>query len=123
GRHEGQYGFTVGQRRGLGVAAAEPLYVVVKDAARNRVVVGPRSELATSSVRLEEVALHRPAHRVRAARLRYRASSIACNAVEAEAGLELELARSADVASPGQLACLMDGELVVGCGTIREPTR
>ena len=85
------------------MAAAEPLYVVAKDTARNRVVVGPRAELATSSVRLEEVALHRPVDRVRAARLRYRASPIACDAVAAESGVELNLARPAEVASPGQV--------------------
>ena len=42
GRHDGHHDFTVGQRRGIGVAAPEPLYVLAKDARRNRVVVGPR---------------------------------------------------------------------------------
>ena len=46
GRHEGHHRFTVGQRRGIGVAATEPLYVLAKDARANRVVVGTRAELA-----------------------------------------------------------------------------
>ena len=52
GRHDGHTRFTVGQRRGIGVAGAEPLYVLEKDAESNRVVVGPRAALATRRVAL-----------------------------------------------------------------------
>ena len=52
GTHGGYWRFTVGQRRGIGVAGAEPLYVLATDAARNAVVVGPRERLATRSVSL-----------------------------------------------------------------------
>jgi tRNA-specific 2-thiouridylase len=55
GRHEGIIHFTVGQRRGLGVAAGHPLYVVRLDAAKRRVVVGPREALRTSRIRLRDV--------------------------------------------------------------------
>ena len=48
GDHDGHHRFTVGQRRGIGVAAAEPLYVLAKDARANRVVVGTRAELAVA---------------------------------------------------------------------------
>ena len=102
------------------VAGQEPLYVLAKDAARNRVVVGTRAELATDAVVLDEVSLHRSAGRVGSVRLRYRAAPILCRAVERRAGLALELARPADAVAPGQVACLMDGDLVVGCGTIGE---
>ena len=47
GRHAGAVAYTPGQRRGLGLAAAEPLYVLRSDAARNELVVGPRSRLAS----------------------------------------------------------------------------
>ena len=47
GRHDGIIHFTVGQRRGLGVAAGHPLYVVRLDAATRRVIVGPREALRT----------------------------------------------------------------------------
>src|SRR4051794_10335626 len=123
GRHDGHHDFTIGQRRGIGVGGREPLYVLAKDAARNRVVVGSRSELAAHRVGLEEVTLHRPAERVRAARLRYRAEPIPCHAVEGADGVELELERAAHAVAPGQVACLMDGELVVGCGTIADGPR
>jgi tRNA-specific 2-thiouridylase len=52
GRHDGVVRFTIGQRKGLGVAAAEPLYVVRLDAAARRVVVGPRAALACTTVQL-----------------------------------------------------------------------
>jgi tRNA-specific 2-thiouridylase len=54
-RHQGIIRFTVGQRRGLGVATGAPLYVVAVDARRRRVVVGPRAALATAGLRLSGV--------------------------------------------------------------------
>ncbi|MFL9827026.1 tRNA 2-thiouridine(34) synthase MnmA [Rhodoplanes sp. SY1] len=55
GSHQGIIRFTVGQRRGLGIAAGEPLYVVRLDAATRRVVVGPREALRTTRMRLRDV--------------------------------------------------------------------
>ena len=55
GAHAGIIHFTVGQRRGLGIAAGHPLYVVRLDAASRRVVVGPRAALRTSRMRLRDV--------------------------------------------------------------------
>jgi tRNA-specific 2-thiouridylase len=55
GAHAGIIHFTVGQRRGLGVAAGHPLYVVRLDAAARRVIVGPREALRTRAMRLREV--------------------------------------------------------------------
>ena len=55
GRHEGIVNFTVGQRRGIGVAVGEPLYVVKLDAPNRQVLVGPRSALATERLKLRQV--------------------------------------------------------------------
>ena len=55
GRHEGIVHYTVGQRRGLGVATGEPLFVVRLDAARRQVIVGPRSALAVHRIRIADV--------------------------------------------------------------------
>jgi len=55
GRHDGIIHFTVGQRRGLGIAAGVPLYVVRLDAATRRVVVGPREALTTRRMALRDV--------------------------------------------------------------------
>lgn len=55
GRHGGVIGFTIGQRKGLGVAAGAPLYVVRIDAPRRRVIVGPREALAIRRIALKEL--------------------------------------------------------------------
>lgn len=55
GQHEGVIHYTIGQRRGLGVATGEPLFVVKIDAPNRRVVVGPREALMTSGLLLEEL--------------------------------------------------------------------
>ena len=123
GEHLGQHRFTVGQRRGLGVAGSDPQYVLDKDAHSGRVVVGPREALATTRVAVRAARLHRAGARVDRVKLRYRSKPLRARVCgEASAGrhstLALELSEPVYGAAPGQLACLMDGELVVGWGTI-----
>ncbi len=121
GRHGGHHEFTIGQRRGLGVAASEPLYVLATDAGTNRVVIGPRDALATRMVRLRDAVLRRDGVRIDGVKLRYRSRPISCT-VEAGAGHHPELSLSLDQpaygVAPGQTACLMDGERIVGHATI-----
>ncbi len=126
GRHRGHHGFTVGQRRGLGLASSEPLYVLGTDARTNRVIAGTRDELATTRVSLRGARLQREGARVDRVKLRYRTKPLPARVIgDADAGahrtLELELEEPVDGAAPGQLACLMDGELIVGWGTICTP--
>jgi tRNA-specific 2-thiouridylase len=126
GSHSGQQGFTVGQRRGLGVAAPTPLYVLHKDASSGRVTVGPREALATTRVPVNGARLLRPGAGVDRVKLRYRAAPVACRVQgDPAAGdvehLVLQLDAPVDGAAPGQTACLMRGESVVGWGTISEP--
>ncbi|HEY6636347.1 MAG TPA: tRNA 2-thiouridine(34) synthase MnmA [Solirubrobacterales bacterium] len=120
GSHGGHHNFTVGQRRGLGVGGGDPLYVLGTDAATNTVVVGPRKELATRRLRIRGARLLRPAERVDGVRLRYHSPRRDCrlevNGDPSEA--IVALSEPLDGAAPGQVACLLDGELVVGHGTI-----
>jgi tRNA-specific 2-thiouridylase len=120
GSHLGHHNFTVGQRRGLGVSGASPLYVLEKDAASNRVVVGPREQLRTSRVRIRRARLHRDVHRVNSVRLRYHAQVRPCTVEMDPAGAEgtVLLSEPVDGVAPGQVACLMDDDLVIGQGTI-----
>ena len=123
GQHRGQHRFTVGQRRGLGLADPEPLFVLDKDARSNRMVVGPRAALQTTRVAVRAARLHREGARVDRVKLRYRSKPLRASvAGDPPAGrhprLALELDEPVLGAAPGQLACLMDGELVVGWGTI-----
>jgi tRNA-specific 2-thiouridylase len=121
GRHEGHQNYTVGQRRGLGIATAEPVYVLEKDAATNRVVVGPKDALQASRVTLVDATLHRAPSEVESVRLRYHGQAIPCRAlVRGDGNVELELERPAHAVAPGQLACLMRQDRVVGEATIGE---
>jgi len=118
GRHRGQELFTVGQRKGIGVAAEEPLYVLAKDRAANTVTVGTRAELATREVAVRDAVLHRPGAEVDRVKLRYRAQPLACRVEVGEGGLALHLAEPVDGAAPGQVACLMRDDVIVGHGVI-----
>jgi tRNA-uridine 2-sulfurtransferase len=118
GRHDGQHNFTVGQRRGLRLSSPEAMYVLQKDAETGRVTVGPREALQATRVPLEEVRLHRGPEAVASVKLRYRSAPIPCRVRENGGQLELELERAATAVAPGQLACLMRGDCVVGEGTI-----
>ena len=123
GEHGGQHSFTVGQRRGIGSSGdGTPRYVLETDAASNVVVVGSRDELARRTVEVRDVTLHRPGSRVDGVRLRYHAAALPCAIDPVAAGshpeLELELGEPAYGVAPGQTACLLDGDLVVGRATI-----
>jgi tRNA-specific 2-thiouridylase len=128
GEHAGIHTVTVGQRRGLGAGpgldrAGEPLYVLGTDHASNTVTVGLRDELLTRTVRVRDMTLHRDGERVDAIKVRYRGARLPCRlAASAEAGehaaLEVELRDPAERTAPGQIACLYEGDLIVGHGTI-----
>jgi tRNA-specific 2-thiouridylase len=119
GRHRGQHLFTVGQRKGIGVAGEEPLYVLAKDRDANTVTVGTRAELATTEVAVRDAVLHRPEADVDRVKLRYRTKPLACRVRAGDGGrLVLTLAEPVDGAAPGQVACLMRGDVIVGHGTI-----
>jgi tRNA-uridine 2-sulfurtransferase len=122
GRHRGHHNFTVGQRRGIGVSAPEPLYVIATDAAANTVTVGPRSELATRRILVRDAVLHRDGAMVDAVKLRYRSRAVPVSVAAVPSGrhaeLNLELGMPFDAASPGQAAVLLSGDAIVGHGTI-----
>jgi len=122
GRHRGHHNFTVGQRRGTGVSLNEPAYVIATDAASNTVTIGTREELETRRVRVRDAVLHRDGARVDAVRLRYHSRALPASIGPAPAGrhqaIEIELGEAFAGASPGQTAVLLDGEAVVGHGTI-----
>ncbi len=112
GRHRGHHGYTVGQRKGLGIAAAEPLYVVATDARANTVTVGTREDLQTSTVRVRGLRLHDA--EPDAVQLRYHAPALRCRLD----GNQVHLEEPFDGAAPGQTAVFLRGDAIVGCATI-----
>src|SRR4051794_40382028 len=115
GRHRGHHQFTVGQRRGIGIGGEdEPLYVLRTDARANTVTVGPRAALATTTVRVRGIRLHTDAAEVDAVKLRYRSPAVPCRFADGV----LDLDAPVHGVAPGQIACLLRGDIVVGCATI-----
>jgi tRNA-specific 2-thiouridylase len=111
GRHDGHHGFTVGQRKGLGGGSRHALYVLATDARANTVTVGPRAQLATTTVSVKGVRLHAEPDAVR---LRYRSPALACRLE----GNRIHLDEPFDGAAPGQTAVFLAGDAIVGCATI-----
>jgi tRNA-uridine 2-sulfurtransferase len=122
GRHDGAYRFTVGQRRGLGVAAPTPRYVLRVEPAANQVVVAGREDLAVRTVELEGSSATdgqglRPGRA--AARLRAHGAEVGCRVMPLQDGrVLLELDEPVLGVAPGQAGVLYDGDLVLGGGTI-----
>ena len=123
GRHDGVIHFTVGQRKGIGIAASEPLYVVKLDAASRRVVVGPREALARKVVALRELnwlAAPIPAEGLDVSvKLRSAQPAVAARIFAAEAGTaRLELYSAEYGVAPGQAGVVYDGDRLLGGGWI-----
>jgi len=137
GEHDGIEHFTIGQRKGLGVAWSEPLHVVRLDAAMNRVVVAPRAEAARSDCTVGAVnwvSLAPPQEPIAVeVQVRYRSGAVAAQltpllATEADhaAGrphrCRLEFAEEQFSITPGQAAVFYAGDRVLGGGLIqRDP--
>lgn len=123
GRHQGLHRYTVGQRRGLGVAAGRPLYVVEIDTRRNRLVVGEDSELREEACELRDVNWipgEPPAEPVEAeVKIRYRhPSSRARIEMLGPGRARLRFESPQRAITPGQAAAFYRGEVVLGGGWI-----
>ncbi len=121
GRHSGVESFTIGQRRGLGVAAGKPLYVRAIDAAGSRVTVGPAPPAASALVARDWRGVGEAADGDESllARLRHRHPGTVARVREVETGrAELRFDRPAVAVTPGQAVVVYREEEVVGGGWI-----
>jgi tRNA-specific 2-thiouridylase len=123
GRHRGVWNYTVGQRKGLGIAHPVPLYVLAIDAERNRLVVGPESETLRRTATVRDTvwgpfdALAAPAE----VRVKVRSAGRAVPATItplADGRTRVDLGEPVASVAPGQSAVFYDGETVVGGGVI-----
>ena len=126
GQHRGIVHFTVGQRKGLGIASTEPLHVLAIEPESRRVVVGPRSELAEDRVEIDELnwlPLRAPASDGVRLTVKLRSAQqpvpATLHASAAPDRAELVLDIPVEGVAPGQAAVLYDGERVLGGGWIR----
>lgn len=123
GRHDGIHHFTVGQRRGLGIAASEPLYVIEIRPAKGEVVVGSRAALETTAfsvTRLNWVSIAPPTSPVRAdVKIRSRHKEVpAWVSPQDDTRVRVELDEPEAAVTPGQAAVFYNGDAVLGGGWI-----
>jgi tRNA-specific 2-thiouridylase len=129
GRHTGTHQFTVGQRRGLGVSAPEPLYVIGVQSEDGTVIVGSRGDLGVRRLRAEGcnwLAIAPPTEPMRtAARIRHRHPEAAATIIPAGPdGCAVEFDEPQDGVAPGQGIAFYEGDLLLGGGWIAsEPAR
>jgi tRNA-specific 2-thiouridylase len=125
GQHDGVHHYTIGQRKGLGIAAAEPLYVIGIDAVMNRVVVGDRMSATQPECtvqRVNWVSIPEPSAPIRAqAQVRYRSSPVEVTVVPLEnSRIKLVFDEPQFSITPGQAAVWYDGDVVLGGGIIEQ---
>ena len=116
GSHDGYWRFTPGQRRGVGVSAERPLYVLATDAATNTVTVGARERLAVTTMEARG-RLYAPVASADV-KVRYRSAPVASAVTTTDEGFALELTEPAHGVARGQVAVLYDDDAVVGAGVI-----
>jgi tRNA-specific 2-thiouridylase len=125
GRHRGIYGYTIGQRRGLGIAAPHPHYVVGLDAEKNYVIVGKNEELLSAGLIVREVnwvSIPPPGEKIEAAvQIRYRHPGAPAVLVPLEEGsVRVMLKIPQRAVTPGQAAVFYRGDEVLGGGWIEK---
>jgi len=124
GEHEGTHHFTVGQRRGLRVAAGEPLYVIATEPASQRVIVGRNGDLLRDRLFAREVnwVSISPIREPRGAEVKIRNKHVAAAATLVPTGddqrVEVRFQEPQRAVTPGQAAVFYDGALVLGGGWI-----
>ena len=123
GKHKGVINYTIGQRKGLGIALGKPQFVISKDADTNKVVLGDEEHLFKKIVLIKNVNFI-PFDELKGemkvtAKLRYRHSPSEAVIRSLENGIvEIEFSEPQRAPSSGQAAVLYDGDIVVGGGTI-----
>ncbi|HTR90074.1 MAG TPA: tRNA 2-thiouridine(34) synthase MnmA [Solirubrobacteraceae bacterium] len=116
GRHDGTWRFTPGQRKGVGIAAGKPLYVLRTEPRAGAVVVGPHEALARRRVSARG-RLHVPVERAEA-KLRHRSPGVPARVLQRARGFRLELEEPAYGVAAGQAAVLYEDDAVVGYGVV-----
>ncbi len=123
GKHQGVHHYTIGQRKGLGIAAAEPLYVVKLDPIMNQVIVANRANAGRSDCtvsRINWVSIPEPSSPIRVeTQIRYRSSAVPVNVIPLDNHrVKLVFDEPQFGITPGQAAVLYNGEIVLGGGII-----
>ena len=126
GQHRGLPFYTIGQRKGLGIAAAHPLYVIALDEANNRVIVGKNEELYASSLFASDVnwLMEEPTQEISVhAKIRYGSREVQANVLPLKDGaVKVSFLEPQRAVTPGQSVVFYSGERLVGGATIESRT-
>ncbi len=125
GQHDGVHHYTIGQRKGLGIAAPEALYVVGLDAVTNKVIVGDRTcadKIECTANRVNWVSIDEPTTPIRAeVQVRYRSTAVPVTVIPLEnSRVKLVFDEPQFSITPGQAAVWYDGDVVLGGGIIEK---
>ena len=125
GKHTGIHHYTIGQRKGLGIAAAEPLYVIGLDAVRNRVIVGDRTtshQTECTVQRVNWVSIPEPTNPIRAeVQVRYRSQPVPVSVIPLEnSRVKLVFDDPQFCITPGQAAVWYNGDILLGGGILEK---
>ncbi|MFB2767933.1 tRNA 2-thiouridine(34) synthase MnmA [Pelatocladus sp. BLCC-F211] len=125
GQHDGVHHYTIGQRKGLGIAAAEPLYVIALDAVNNKVIVGDRTKATQPECtvnRVNWVSIAEPASPIRAeVQVRYRSHPVPVTVIPLEnSRVRIVFDEPQFSITPGQAAVWYEGDKVLGGGIIEQ---
>ena len=120
GTHSGFANYTIGQRKGLGIAAENPLYVVKIDAENKKVIVGKNDETFSKNLLAKNIYwIYKPDfNKIFDAKIRYGFRTAECKIVESENFLTVEFLESQRAITPGQSIVFYEGEEVLGGGII-----
>lgn len=122
GKHSGLYNYTIGQRKGLGIALGVPAYVVSLDARRNRVVVGSKEDLQGDVLFAKDVNMVKYADFVDGqtfdCRIRYRSKGVPAQLFHDELGVRVAFLEKVESITPGQSVVFYEGDDIVGGGVI-----
>ena len=126
GQHRGLPFYTIGQRKGLGIAAAHPLYVIALDEANNRVIVGKNEELYASSLFASDVnwLMEEPTQEISVhAKIRYGSREVQANVLPLkDRAVKVSFLEPQRAVTPGQSVVFYSGERLVGGATIESRT-
>jgi tRNA-specific 2-thiouridylase len=125
GQHEGVHHYTIGQRKGLGIAAPEPLYVISLDAVNNKVIVGDRTQITQPECtvnRVNWVSITEPSTPIRAqVQIRYRSTPTPVTVIPLEnSRVRLVFDEPQFSITPGQAAVWYEGDKLLGGGIIQQ---
>ncbi|MDX2343407.1 MAG: tRNA 2-thiouridine(34) synthase MnmA [Acidimicrobiia bacterium] len=125
-QHEGMVDFTIGQRRGLGVALGDRRYVVDINPDTSTVVLGTKEELLTAGCLVEDVSFiagSAPSEAAISVKIRYRSEPVAATLTAQEPGWSVRFDKPQLAVAPGQAAVFYSGDEVLGGGTISKAIR